>query len=74
MNYRQAEASYLEPQWDDEDVRQIASTLTPEQTSALYAEARELLDEPVDALDFVEPHNIRSLIRDLADIDRLFKR
>lgn len=73
MNYRQAEASYLEPQWDDEDVRQIASTLTPEQTAALYAEARQLLgiDEPAAP----EPTSqVGQLIKDLADIDRLFKR
>lgn len=72
MNYRQAEASYLEPQWDDEDVRQIASTLTPEQTAALYAEARQLLgfDEPAAP----EPTSqVGQLIRDLNDIDRLFK-
>jgi hypothetical protein len=66
--------SYMEPQWDDEEAKQIASTLTPEQTDALYAEARQLLNEPVDVLDFVQPNNVRSLIRDLADIDRLFKR
>jgi len=70
MNYRQAEASYLEPQWDDEDVRQIAST-TPEQTAAVYAEARELLgiDEPAAP----EPTSqVGQLIRDLTDIDRYF--
>lgn len=61
--------SHLEPQWDDEDVPQIVST-TPEQTAAVYAEARELLgiDEPSP-----EPTSqVGQLIRDLADIDRLF--
>jgi triosephosphate isomerase len=70
MNYRQAEASYLEPQWD-EDVKQIASTLTPEQTAAVYAEARELLgiDEPAAP----EPMSqVDAFIRDLTDIDRYF--
>ena len=63
--------SYQEPQWDDEDVPQIAST-TPEQT-AVYAEARQLLgmDEPAAP----EPTSqVGQLIHDLNDIDRLFRR
>jgi Ni,Fe-hydrogenase III component G len=72
MNYRQAEASYLEPQWDDEDVPQITSS-TPEQTAAIYREARELLG--IDEPPAPEPtRQVGQLIRDLADIDRLFKR
>lgn len=47
--------SYLEPQWDDEDVKQIASTLTPEQTATVYAEARQLLD--IDESPAPEPTN-----------------
>jgi len=53
----------MEPQWDDEDVPQIAST-TPEQTAAVYAEARQLLNEPTSQVD--------AFIRDLTDIDRYF--
>jgi hypothetical protein len=64
--------SYQEPQWDDEDVPQIAST-TPEQTAAVYAEARQLLG--IDEPPAPEPTSqVGQLIRDLNDIDRLFRR